>query len=393
MYDKIRYTMGVRSIVSGKVSSALRGVNFSRCSSTSSRLSTKFEYAHRVEIPPQTTALLAGRRWLPGALRPGSKFPDYLASPRDNFPALYTVKPSASISDFAKGTRDIIERELHVHGALLFRGVPVQSPDDFSQFMQGLEYSLMGYYGGSGYRSTVTKDVMTASDDLPEYTIEPHNEMAYLEQYPMKFFLYCDVPPLPNHGGESVIVDGRQILPRLDPGLVEKLKRLGIRYYRQLPSRKPGGNDGYSSWQEVFSVEEKPLIEKFMTQHRRSYRWEPDGALTFWYNLPATIVHPKTGQEVWFNQLSSNHASYFKDHPAWAHVDIPDDKYPCHTYYGDGSEFEEEVIQHIREVMWETSVGFQMQRGDVIVLDNLLTLHARLGFRGRRRLLVGMSAD
>ncbi|XP_070569219.1 dapdiamide synthesis protein DdaC-like isoform X1 [Ptychodera flava] len=386
--------MALVSVVFRNVWIPSRMVYFSRCYSTSSRDNTRFKYTSRVDIPPQTTALLAGRRWLPGALRPGSKFPDYIASPGDNFPALYSVKLSAtsstSISDFAKDAREIIERELHIHGALLFRGLPLQSGDDFSKFMQGMGYTLTEYEGGFAVRNEVFQDVLTASDDSPEYTIEPHSEMSYLEHYPAKIFFFCDVPPLPDHGGESVITDGRKILPKLDPGLVDKVRRVGVRYCRHHPTAKPGA---YLPWQQVFFTEDKADVDKYMNEHGRAYRWEPDGALTYWYNLPAFITHPKTGQEVWFNHLNGHHASYLKDHPLWVDVNIPDEKYPIHTYYGDGSDVEEEVLQHIREVLWEESVGFQMQRGDVIALDNVLALHARLGFKGNRRLLASLSLD
>ncbi|XP_070568319.1 dapdiamide synthesis protein DdaC-like isoform X3 [Ptychodera flava] len=340
-----------------------RMVNFSRCSSTISRHTTKFKYSPRIDIPPQTTAPLVGRKWLPGALRTGSKFPDYISRPSDNFPALYSVKPSARrltlISDFAKDARDIIERELHVHGALLFRGLPLLNGDDFSRFMQGMEYSLIGYEGGFAPRHKVSQDVLTASDDPSEYSIEPHNEMSFLERYPLKIFFFCDVPPLPDHGGESVITDGRKILPNLDPELIDKLRRLGVRYHRHLPTRKPGEN---LTWQQIFFTDDKADVDKYMDENGRAYRWEPDGALSYWHNRPAFITHPKTGQEVWFNQLSGHHATYYKDHPLWADLDISDDKYPSHAYYGDGSDVEEEVLQHVREVLWEASVGFQMQR-------------------------------
>ncbi|XP_070568316.1 dapdiamide synthesis protein DdaC-like [Ptychodera flava] len=371
-----------------------QAVNRSRLYSTSTRCGTKFKYKERVDIPAQTTALLAGRKWLPGALSAGSKYPTYVASPRDNFPALYTVNSpstgSTPIGDFAKDAREIIEGDLHIYGAILFRGLPLQGGDDFSMFVRSMDYSLIGYEGGTAVRHKVAADVLTASNDPPEYSIEPHNEMAYSDHYPMKVFFFCDVAALPGHGGESVITDVREVVKKLDPEVVDKARKLGIRYCRHLPTRTPGG---YTSWQEGFFTEDRADVEKYMVEHKRAYRWESDGALTYWYNLPAFVTHPKTGEDVWFNQYHSHHATYFKDHPLWAHLDIPDDRYPFHCYYGDGSEVEEEVLQHIRDVLWEVSVGFQMKRGDLLALDNIYVQHSRLGFKGKRKLLVSLSMD
>ena len=50
----------------------------------------------------------------------------------------------------------------------------------------------------------------------------------------------------------------------------------------------------------------------------------------------------------------------------------------------------EEYIQHIREVSWNVAVGFQMQQGDVIAIENHLVQHSRLSFTGERRLLAAL---
>ena len=71
-------------------------------------------------------------------------------------------------------------------------------------------------------------------------------------------------------------------------------------------------------------------------------------------------------------------------------TDLPYNKFPTHAQYGDGSEIPEDVIQHIRNVMWTVAVGFQMQRSDVMILENHLVQHSRLNFTGERKLLVAI---
>ena len=74
-------------------------------------------------------------------------------------------------------------------------------------------------------------------------------------------------------------------------------------------------------------------------------------------------------------------------------ADVPDDKYPINTYYGDGSEIEPEVLQHVRAVSWSCAVGFQWRKGDLLVMDNLTVQHGRMGFTGERKVLVHLTAD
>jgi TfdA family taurine catabolism dioxygenase TauD len=64
---------------------------------------------------------------------------------------------------------------------------------------------------------------------------------------------------------------------------------------------------------------------------------------------------------------------------------------PNHTYYGDGSPIEDSVMEHLREAYANEMVSFPWEKGDVIVVDNILTAHARAPFKGTRRTLVAMA--
>lgn len=101
-----------------------------------------------------------------------------------------------------------------------------------------------------------------------------------------------------------------------------------------------------------------------------------------------------TGEKVWFNQAHIHNASYYKYRPnTFSDVhEIPDEKYPAHTYYGDGSEIEPEVIQHIRATSWACAVGFLWKRGDLLAMDNMAVQHARIGFTGARKILAFLVA-
>ena len=100
--------------------------------------------------------------------------------------------------------------------------------------------------------------------------------------------------------------------------------------------------------------------------------------------------HPKTGDKIWFNQATLHHgSSYYQFLPGRA--DIPDYKQPTHAYYGDGSDIEPAVLQHLLATTWECAVGFKWKKGDLLVLDNLAVQHGRLGFKGERKILVYMT--
>ena len=64
---------------------------------------------------------------------------------------------------------------------------------------------------------------------------------------------------------------------------------------------------------------------------------------------------------------------------------------PNNTYYGDGTAIEPEALDHLRAVYAQEMTTFAWQRGDVLMVDNLLVAHARQPFRGPRQILVAMA--
>ena len=121
-------------------------------------------------------------------------------------------------------------------------------------------------------------------------------------------------------------------------------------------------------------------------------RWDESGDLYVWQIRSPFLRHPVTKEKVWFNQVTIHNGSYYNSLKGFIGKEIPDDKFPNHTYYGDGSEIEPEVIQHIRATSWACAVGFRWKSGDLLVLDNLAVQHGRVGFTGDRKVLVYLTA-
>ena len=48
---------------------------------------------------------------------------------------------------------------------------------------------------------------------------------------------------------------------------------------------------------------------------RIDWKWYDNGDLTIWTTLPATVKHPITKEDIWFNQAAGHHCSYYKSHP------------------------------------------------------------------------------
>ncbi|XP_077868216.1 dapdiamide synthesis protein DdaC-like, partial [Saccoglossus kowalevskii] len=141
----------------------------------------------------------------------------------------------------------------------------------------------------------------------------------------------------------------------------------------------------------VFGTTDKSIIRKFLADHDYEYKWDDDGSLSYWITLPVFTIHPKTCEKIWFNQATTYHASYLLENPVNDGMDyLPDNKLTFSCCYGDGSDIEPEVVQHIRDVIWQSSVGFQMKKGELLVFDNLHSQHGRIGYTGERKLYVNL---
>jgi len=69
-----------------------------------------------------------------------------------------------------------------------------------------------------------------------------------------------------------------------------------------------------------------------------------------------------------------------------------EDELPRNAFYGDGSPIEDSVLNEIRKVYAETAITFSWQKGDVLLLDNVLASHGRERFSGPRSILVAMAS-
>ncbi|MGC4093529.1 MAG: TauD/TfdA family dioxygenase [Polyangiaceae bacterium] len=60
-------------------------------------------------------------------------------------------------------------------------------------------------------------------------------------------------------------------------------------------------------------------------------------------------------------------------------------------YYGDGQPIEDEVLAEIGAAYSALEIAFPWQRGDVLMVDNMLVSHGRRPFKGARKTLVAMA--
>ncbi len=289
-----------------------------------------------------------------------------------------------NLAAYAGASGDAIAEDLLASGAVLFRGFDVDTVDRFNAVVTALSGDPLEYRERSSPRSRVEGNVYTSTDYPPRYEIFQHNESSYSSTWPLKLYFYCETPA--EEGGETPIADGRRIFQRVDPDVRERFRDLGVMYVRNF------GQGLGLSWSTVFQTEDRDEVERYCEAAGIEVEWTARGGLRTRHVRPAIACHPVTGEELWFN-----HGTFFNVRtlePTIRDVlraSFAADELPSNTFYGDGSPIGDDVLDHLQECYRAETIAFPWQRGDVMLLDNMLTTHGRAPYRGRRRTLVAMA--
>jgi alpha-ketoglutarate-dependent taurine dioxygenase len=103
------------------------------------------------------------------------------------------------------------------------------------------------------------------------------------------------------------------------------------------------------------------------------------------------IRHPATGEPSFCNQIMLHHTACLDERTRRALLAVlgPGDL-PRSVCFGDGQEIPDPVVRDILRTTAATAARFTWRRGDVLLLDNLSTAHARRPFEGDRQILVAV---
>lgn len=288
--------------------------------------------------------------------------------------------------------REEFEQALLSSGALLIRDFAVETTQQFAELVSRIARSnvLREYRGGASPRHALpgSEAPVYNSTDYPAHIELPlHNELSYSADYPTRIYFLCLVQP--SAGGETTYGDSRRILRAMPAAVRSRFERLGLRYIRNLP---PGEGSGYS-WQDAFQSADPRVVEQRCSASGAAVEWLSGDVLRVTQERPAVAVHPETRQEVWFNQADGFHPSALDEQSYRELLALcgSEDQFRLNVTFGDGSPIEPDALATIRAVVREETRAHAWRKGDVLVLDNMLTAHGRRSFTGVRRIATAIT--
>jgi alpha-ketoglutarate-dependent taurine dioxygenase len=299
------------------------------------------------------------------------------------FPFLFEPDTTAQrLEDWLPQHRTDAFAALMRHGALLFRSFNLEAERDFELAAQALSDALEPRYGDLVKRASA-RFVYDATVYPKNRAILFHNEGSHTPRLPSRQFFFCGRDKFT--GGETPIVDCRRVYQALRPELRTAFAERGLVYVRNFI---PGVD---VRWQDFFRTEDRREVEQRCRAEDVMWEWRDDGGLRTRTRARAVIQHPVTGEPSFCNQIMLHHTACLDARTRQALLAVlePADL-PRNVYFGDGSAISDEVVAEILQVTVRTAARFTWRRGDVLMLDNLSTAHARSPFEGDRQILVAV---
>lgn len=289
---------------------------------------------------------------------------------------------SVNLAAWAAAHRQPLEQQLHHYGALLFRGFDLPDAQAFEQVAGAICPQLFGEYGDLP-RTGVSGKVYGSTPYPEDRAILFHNESSHLEQWPMKIWFFCVQPA--QAGGETPIVDCRQVYQQLSSGVRDRIYQKQLMYERNFV---PGLD---VDWRDFFQTADRTAIKHRCQANGVECTWLDHDGLQTRQVRDAIAQHPHTQEWVFFNQLQLHHFSYI-DANTQASIRslLGGECLPRQVYYGDGSEIEPDVLAEINAAYDACAQQFTWQQGDVLMLDNMLMAHGRRAFQGPRQIVVAL---
>lgn len=306
------------------------------------------------------------------------------ASNSTAFPVVHGGDVAVDVFAWAANERRLLADHLLRFGAVLLRGFGVDATDSVGRLLAAIGGNPMPYSERSTPRREVASNIYTSTEYPADQWILPHNENSYAHMWPQRIAFHCVTAA--SQGGATTVADCRRVLGSIDAAVRRQFAERRVLYVRNF-----GGGLGLP-WQEVFRTESRSAVEQFCRSAGYEFEWWSADRLRTRRIAPAMVLHPATGELLWFNHAVLFNVAVLAPEVRDALLaDCGEEALPNNTYFEDGAAIPPELIEQVKRAYDSHTVPVAWQPGDLLLLDNMLMAHGRAPFAGPRRILVGMA--
>jgi alpha-ketoglutarate-dependent taurine dioxygenase len=271
------------------------------------------------------------------------------------------------------------------HGAVLFRGFPLATAEDFDAFVAAFDLPNFPYYESlsNAVRVNKTPRVFTANEAPPSVAIYLHHEMAQTPIYPSRLFFFCEQPA--ETGGATPVCRSDVLwekLCRKCRAFASDCETKGLRYSHVMPAEDDATSGMGRSWQSTLRATTRAEAETRLRELGYSWEWLSDGGLRATTPVLPAVRDLGGGRKSFFNQLIAASRGWKDDRndPSKA------------VTFGDGTSLDRAAVGYLARMSEALSFDIPWEKGDVALVDNFVAMHGRRTFTGTRKVLASLIA-
>ncbi|GKT65629.1 taurine catabolism dioxygenase [Colletotrichum tofieldiae] len=261
---------------------------------------------------------------------------------------------------------DLVRLVKHHGGAILIRGLPIETPDDYSKVAHAFGFRPHIEVGRPPLRTVLAPNVKTANEGALK---------------------------LPESGGATPITSAIYIaheLSRQRPQFLSELLNKGVKYVYRYTINPLVSNTGTSVrgayGQDVTDEDDETTarskIENEVRRHSNRFEWHEDGSISVTHIVP-----------VFFGNVTSAWGRS-RHHGATRPPFRGDDgSYHPPPTYGDGTPIDVEDLDLLLKLAEDGAVDVEWEKGDLVLLDNYAVMHSRKPWKGTRQVLAALWND
>jgi hypothetical protein len=302
------------------------------------------------------------------------------------FPFVYECESSSGevrqAARWVSKNRAELLRQSTTHGAVLLRGFPLHTAEDFDAVIQSLDVANFVYRESlsNAVRVNRTERVFSANEAPPSVQIFFHHEMAQTPIYPGRIFFFCEVAA--DEGGVTPICRSDILYERLAeccPDFIHDCATKGLQYTNVMPDADDPLSGMGRSWRSTLEVDSQTAAEARLQALNYSWEWRDGSLKATTPPLPA-VMEVASGRLTFFNQLIAAFRGWkdSRNDPSEA------------IRHGDGSQLDANAVHQAIAIADELAFDVNWQTGDVVLIDNTVAMHARRSFKGTRKILASL---
>jgi len=281
---------------------------------------------------------------------------------------------------------EVVAKYINISGALIIRGLNFASPTEFRSFVA--EMSCLGApteYGAerASPRTQLGTGVYTATDYDRRADIQLHNECASRSSWPLYLSFYCAQPA--EKGGETTVCSIRGVQDRCSPDFLGAFGAQDLLY-----TRNYGAGCSFSL-DFAFGTDDQDRINEYCHRNKIKPQWLWPGRLRTFFRSPAFHRHPISRERLFFNYWAFYNGVLEDERSRLIKNSSFRDNLPFRATFADGSAVPSAIEWEYKQVLCDLTVKVGWQRGDLLILDNMIVAHGRKSFVGDRVVWLVMS--